>query len=215
MTTPIVFIDTETDGVHPGRRVWEVGMIRRDDAGERETSFFVHIDLRTADPVGLRVGGFYDRHPFGRRLSGQIPDGPKEPRLCTPRDIAEPKSAISTADAAHRVAQWTHGAHLVGAVPNFDAEVLANLLRANSLIPAWHYHLIDVEAMAVGWLAARQPDNLWSAPPWKSDELVKAVEVLHPDPDLRIAGSDEEKHTALGDARWAKRWYDAMTGGIR
>ena len=28
MTAPIVFLDTETDGLHPGRRVWEVAMIR-------------------------------------------------------------------------------------------------------------------------------------------------------------------------------------------
>jgi len=63
--TPLCFIDTETDGVHPGRKPWEIALIRRDETGEHEQSFFVDIDLSTADPFGLRVGRFYDRHPLG------------------------------------------------------------------------------------------------------------------------------------------------------
>ena len=30
MSTPLVFIDTETDGLHPGRKAWEIALIRRD-----------------------------------------------------------------------------------------------------------------------------------------------------------------------------------------
>ena len=52
-----------------------------------------------------------------------------------------PGSYLDEMDAAKVVAAWTHGAHIVGAVPNFDAEVLASLLRYNGLTPAWHYHL--------------------------------------------------------------------------
>ena len=55
-----MFLDTETDGIHPGRRVWEVAMIRRDYDGDSvkqiETHFFVGLDLRDSDPFGLRVG---------------------------------------------------------------------------------------------------------------------------------------------------------------
>ena len=48
------------------------------------------------------------------------------------------------------VERITRGAHLVGAVPTFDAEVLGARMRANGICPSWHYHLIDVEALAVG-----------------------------------------------------------------
>jgi hypothetical protein len=61
--TPLVFLDTETTGVHPAREVWEIGMIRRDDEGEREIQFFVDVDLSLADPFGLSIGKFYERHP--------------------------------------------------------------------------------------------------------------------------------------------------------
>lgn len=195
--TPLVFLDTETDGVHPNRRVWEVAMIRRDDDGQRERSFFVGLDLRYSDPFGLKVGGFWDRHPSGRKMSGKPPlPGPTVPPLCAH-------------DAAKEVMSWTFGAHLVGAVPNFDAEVLARLLRAEGYLPSWHYHLIDVEAMAVGWLFGTYPNGagLVGEPPWKSDDLARACGVEPP--------TDDERHTALGDTRWAMRWYDAMTGGAQ
>lgn len=46
------------------------------------------------------------------------------------------------------------------------------------------------------------------APPWKSDDLGLALGV-EPCPE-------EDRHTALGDARWVKRIYDTvMTGGAR
>lgn len=194
--TALCFIDTETTGVHPNRQVWEIAMIRREEGIEdRELSFFVDVDLSEADPFGLSVGRFYERHPHGQFLSSQ----------------SAPKRAVSRAQAAERVATWTHGAHLVGAVPNFDAETLAPLLRAHGMIPAWHYHLIDVEALAVGFLAglAAAPIQIIEtgrpqpvALPWNSDDLSRACGVE--------PASEEERHTALGDARWAMRLYDAI-----
>ena len=200
MTAPLCFIDTETDGVHPDRKVWEVAMIRREGRHEHETAFFVEIDLSTADPFGLKVGRFYDRHPLGRYLAGKGIDMPE------PYDDSH--EYLSAAEAARVVARYTHGAHLVGAVPNFDAEVLARLLRDEFLTPAWHYHLVDVEALMVGALAGRGPANVTKvSPPWKSDNLSRAIGVEPP--------SEDERHTALGDARWAMRCYDAVMGGAR
>jgi hypothetical protein len=206
---PLCFIDTETTGVHPGRKVWEIAMIRRQDGLEdRELSFFVDVDLSNADPFGLNVGRFYERHPAGRWIAAEpgsidMPHGGEFGRF---RD---------TYNAALAVATYTHGAHLVGAVPNFDAETLAPLLRAENLIPSWHYHLVDVEALAVGYLAGRWAQAAadghpaepgpFNGVPWKSDELTRACGVE--------PASDEERHTALGDARWAMRLYDAITGG--
>lgn len=191
---PIVFLDTETDGVHPDRRPWEIAMIRREpDGTQTEREFFVEIDLDTADPFGLRVGRFYDRHPLGRYLSQE------DYQRVWPDETGD---FLTVAEAVMVVARWTHGAHVAGAVPNFDTETLAPILRFWGLTPAWHYHLVDVENLAVGFLAARgEPIQ----PPWKSDDLAAALGV---DP-----GAPEEKHTALGDARWAMRIYDAVMSG--
>lgn len=193
MTATICAVDTETDGVHPDRNAWEVALIRRDENGQRELSFFMEIDLSTADPFGLRVGRFYDRHPVGRWLAKQT-----EGLVPVPGDA----NLWSCTDAAYAIAQMTHGAHLVGAVPNFDAEVFDHLLRKNGLSPGWHYHLVDVEALAVGFAAAK---GLALAPPWKSDTLMDEIGVESP--------AEEDRHTALGDARWALRVYDAVMAG--
>ncbi|MFD3594386.1 hypothetical protein ACFWU5_16805 [Nocardia sp. NPDC058640] len=225
MTTPIVFLDTETDGLHPGRKVWEVAMIRRDDAGERAIQFFVDIDLDTADPFGLKVGRFYDRHPVGQWLSR--PGDLSPYTLDRPLPGDDGLNMVLPYLAAELVARWTHGAHIVGAVPNFDTEVLGNLLRENGLTPNWHYHLIDVENLAVGYLAGLRasgrldtPDGEESledkalrldrlaaiAPPWKSDNLSRLLDVEPP--------SEAERHTAMGDACWAMRLYDKITGYV-
>ena len=155
---PIAFIDTETE--------WHT---------------FVTNDLSTADPYGLRVGRFYERHPVGRALAGEM----------------VPDTTALLSETAHRVAALTHGTHLVGAVPNFDAELLDRLLRDQGLIPAWHYHLIDVENLAVGYLAGQGHVFI---PPWSSESLTEALGVT--------ASTEDERHTAMGDARWAQRIYD-------
>jgi hypothetical protein len=194
--TALCFIDTETTGVHPERQVWEVAMIRREGDKQQGATFFVDVDLSNADPFGLQVGRFYDRHPVGRWLSNK--GGPSE----LPKG-SDAGPHLDRATAARVVARFTHGAHLVGAVPNFDSETLAPLLREHGLTPAWHYHLIDVEALAVGYLWGKSP-HMMCEPPWKSDILARECGVEPP--------SDDERHTALGDARWAMRWYDAITG---
>lgn len=191
---PICFVDTETDGVHDGRKVWEIGAIRREPDGDETTYHaFVEIDLATADKFGLRVGGFYDRHPMGRFLS----------RLDrTPPSTTWPSACVTRDRAAIDIARITHGANIIGAVPSFDTEVLDRLLREQGLTSAWHYHLGDVENLAVGFLAGRgQP----MPPPWSSSELTAALGVE--------PGADDEKHTALGDVRWAMRMYDAVMSG--
>jgi hypothetical protein len=208
---PIVAVDVETDGLHPGRRVWEVAMIRRDERGERERQFFVAIDLRNSDPKGLQIGGYWDRHPHGKAIS--TPPGypvtdsaPMTPELvAAAREAACPPPVLSKFDAARVVAKWTFGAHLVGVNPAFDAETLAGLLRSEGHIEGWHYHLIDMVAMSIGWLqgikAHLHPEDC--GPPWKSDVLSRYCGVEPP-------GND--RHTALADAKWALAWYDRIAG---
>jgi hypothetical protein len=192
VNAPLAFVDTETDGLHPGRQAWEIAIIRREPDGKQiEWQAFVEINLSTADPMGLKIGRFYDRHPLGRRIAGD--DNLPQPWR---------EGLISNSYAAMEVANLTHGAHIVGAVPSFDTEVLNRLLRSDGLIPAWHYHLIDIEVLALGYIAAH---GLRMDPPYRSDDLTAAMRVEPAAP--------EERHTALGDARWAMRMYDAAIGG--
>lgn len=202
MTPPIAFVDTETTGVHPGRRPWEIAIIRREPDGTESTwvGQIGDVDLSQADPFGLRIGRFYERY-WRYAHHTKLPNGGN--------------AMIKTEEqAAFIVEDLTRGAHLVGAVPNFDSETLDAMLRRHQLIPAWHYHLIDVEALAVGYLSGRleaarmEIDQSLTEPalalPWKSDDLSRACGVNPP--------SEQDRHTALGDAQWAQRWYDTITG---
>ena len=243
-TRPLVFLDTETTGLHADRRPWEIAWIRREPDGT-ETERLIQIsdvDLSTAELKGLQVGRFYER--YFRYIGGdQKPDNVEIDR--------EFLAAIAVEEA-------TRDAIVVGAVPSFDTEVLAAMLRRHKLCPSWYYSLVDVENMAAGWLSAlparapivarlhaarrelseqtiltekiraytrseglleaeekrvechcvlteieKELAGLLSAD-CRSDDLSRACGVEPPAP--------EERHTALGDARWVKRWYDHITG---
>lgn len=203
MSALLAFVDTETTSLRADRRAWEIGIIaRHEDGHEVEHHWFIdasHLDLGNADPMALKIGRFHERHPQYRL----------DPFDGTP--------ASDEAGALREVEAVTRGAHLVGAVVSFDAEVLGNRMRANGICPSWHYHLIDMEALAVGWLhrhAAHLENRQISldeatklrqlaTPPWKSGDLSAA---------LGVTVSEEDRHTALGDARWAMRLYNAVTG---
>jgi len=81
--------------------------------------------------------------------------------------------------------------HLVGACPAFDDRFLRNAYGSGGV--PYHYHVIDVEAMAFGAL------GLPTIPPLK--ELRTA---------LGIEGENEAAHTALADAREVKLIFDAL-----
>lgn len=133
---PIAFVDVETDGLGPQCRAWEIAIIRREDGEQTELHWFLPLDLRHADPVGLDVGGFWDRHPSGRKVSGK-PPAPIEP-------------TTTCHEAARDIMRLTFGATLVGAGVHFDAGVLSRLLRAEGYLPSWHYRLRCVTTLASG-----------------------------------------------------------------
>lgn len=199
--TNLVFIDTETTSLRHDRRAWEIGAIlRRPGHGDVETTWLVdteNLDLGNADLFSLKIGRFFERHPQVRE------------------DGADAGSKVyDEIDALSEVEAVTRGAHLIGAVVSFDTDVLGQRMRANGICPSWHYHLIDVEALAAGCLAHTAGEVTYTAgeeyadrqvftPPWKSDDLSAA---------LGITVSEDERHTALGDARWARAIYDAVMG---
>jgi Exonuclease len=179
----LAFVDCETTGLDADRHeIWEVGLIL---SGEKETShrWFLPVDLSRADSVALNIGKFHQRHPDGYDFDniGQLTD---------------------LQSFARDFAGMTRGRHLVGAVISFDEERLRRLLRANGACPEWHYHLIDVEALAVGYI--KGIDQHYAIPlPFNSRELSLALGV---DP------TQFELHTGLGDARWAKAIYETVMG---
>jgi hypothetical protein len=109
--------------------------------------------------------------------------------------------------ASRDVERLTRAAHLVGAVPNFDADVLDRRMREHGILPSWHYHLVDVETLAVGWLARRSDRgrvNDIPTLPWDSEAVSRALNVEPP--------ADNERHTAMGDAKWVRAMYDSIMG---
>ena len=185
--TNVCFVDTETTGLDPDRHeIWEVGLILPDGS---EHEWQLPVDLSRADPIALNIGRFHERRWAGRHW---------------PNDEGK-AVVVPTARFAYDFVALTRGLHLAGAVVSFDAERLWKLLRANGECPMWHYHIIDVEALAAGWLRAQLDPSLWTIaqPPWKSEDLSRAVGV---DPD------QFDRHTALGDARWAMAIYEAVMG---
>lgn len=136
--TPLCFLDTETDGLGPNCRAWEVAIIRRDEKGETTHHWFLPLNLKHSDPFALKVGGFWDRHPMGRKVSGKD-EAPREP--VTPAH-----------DAARDIMRLTFGATLVGSNPAFDADVLGRLLRCEGYLPSWSHRLRDVATLASGHL---------------------------------------------------------------
>jgi hypothetical protein len=138
---PTIFLDTETTGLHDDRRAWEISMIRR-DAGAPDTTItlFIHIediDLAHADPTGLPVGRFHDRHPaFGAPL------GPDQLYL-------------SEATATEIVDDWTAGAEIFGVRPRFDTVTLDKALHRHGRTPRWWRDPVDITDLARGWMLAR------------------------------------------------------------
>lgn len=160
----LAFVDTETTGLDPDvHQIWEVGLIVDGVAHH----WFLPVNLGRADARALEIGRYHERWRW---------------------DMATNLQQFATEFAA-----LTRGRHLVGAVVSFDEERLRKLLRANGACPEWHYHLVDVEAMAAG--------RCKIAPPWNSEALSLA---------LKVDPAQFDRHTALGDARWALALYEAI-----
>lgn len=190
---PVIFCDTETTGLDPDRHeIWELALITEEG---REYCWQLPVDLARADPTGLRVGRFYERR---RAISGLSHVQSLHRVMYPAREGQELKwdaVGLPVAYTAETVALMLDGCHIVGAVPSFDAAFLTRWLNAHGQAATWHYHLVDVEALAAGRLGAE--------PPWNSEDLSRGVGV---DPE------QFDRHTALGDARWARAIYEAVLG---
>jgi hypothetical protein len=188
--TTLCFIDTETTSLRHDRRAWEIAAIIRKEAGEQtgddqEYTWLItagDLDLGNADLNSLKIGRFHERHP-----------GLYAPSTLDFRQLAHAARVHGEVHVLAQVEKLTRDAIIVGAVPWFDTEVIANRMRAHGICPSWHYHLVDVETLAAG--------HLKLAPPWDFDKILAAFGLTY---------QEEERHTALGDARMVARLYDVV-----
>lgn len=175
----VVFLDTETTGLSLDDDIWEFAAIRRESDGTEKAH---HLFVQHGDRCEKLPEPFYSDHVNRFNEHGL-------------NFVSQPNLAMYVRDL------FVGRPHVVGAVPNFDTERLALLLRRHNVEPGWHYHLVDVENLAVGYLAAKGINVVL---PWDSDDLT-ALLGLAPVPE-------DERHTAMGDARWAQRIYDHVMG---
>ena len=181
----IVFLDTETTGLDPdSEQVFEIAVVRED--GSYKTWRLEPDPPTVADmhPKAAEVNRYHERTAF--------PNWKWDAKYEDTDDVWE--------GVLSEVFAELDGAHIVGAVPDFDTRFLKALFdRWQMTPPKWHYHLIDIESMIVGYFAST---GVEFPLPGDSEALSLALGI-HP----------RERHTALGDAEWVMRMYEEMTGG--
>lgn len=229
--THLAFIDTETTGLNLELHdIWELALIVRGHPNPAKDGDYVWqfpVSLEDADPMALQISHWYERSIQWGNSSIAPPPQHSQYAYVVAGMTSHPEpekrqfygkhDQTSLAYALRDICDLVNGAHLVGAVPDFDAYRLRRLLGDHGFLPTWHYHLVDIEALMVGYISHRtqsiQTLHLSDdteikkvALPWKSDDLSRAINVAPP--------SEEERHTALGDARWAERVYDKVVLGV-
>jgi hypothetical protein len=183
----LVFLDTETTGLSVDDDVWEFAAVRREpDGTERELHLFLEHSAAKCMRLPESFLADHQRRFPASHTSKWHPD------------------VVSQRKAVELINEFLQGRpHIVGAVPSFDLPRIARLCGewlGEEWSPPWHYHVIDVENVALGWLNGR---GITTAPPYRSDDLAAACGVE--------PAAKDERHTAMGDVRWVMRWYDAMT----
>jgi len=201
-STPIAFVDTETTHLSAEiGEVWEVAVILRKDGAETEYIWqFRPLNPSAADPESLKIGRFAERFA--------VEDGHEA--AFTARDRISPMSRdLAVAD----ITDILRGAILVGSNTAFDDRFLRKLVGLGN--HQWHYRPICIATLAAGYqfgqaaslraVGGELRDGDVPAMPLSSRRLSRWVGVEPP--------GDDVAHTALGDARWARDVYDAVTRG--
>lgn len=154
--TKIVFIDTETTGLHPTRHeIWEVGAIVREEGrSDQEFEWQLPVDIGRASDEALELNGYWDRR--------------------------WPANKIAPIPAFARVfSAMTKDAILVVNNPTFDIPRLDALIRPYAS-PRWHYHPRDVQDMAVGYLKALAREGADcdpGEPPWSGGQILRLFNI--------------------------------------
>lgn len=207
----LCFVDTETTSLSAeDGEIWEFAGIRRTykdpehqklGFNQRRLEFQIECDLGKADPFSLKIGRYRER--FGVKGDWETFSVPGDDAPLTDAYDTNPEGRVVTSkfDAARLIERFTRNTTLVGNCVSFDSERMERLLRAYNECPGWYYHIIDIEPMIVGYAIAKGvPFSL----PYSSSDLTKWLGVEEP--------SEAERHTAMGDAEWVMRQWDALHG---
>lgn len=178
--SPIVFLDTETCGLGLDDPIWEIALVRRETDGTETTHhFFVEHDTAAAEDLPDRYREDHDTR--------------YDPETAYPVD-----QVATLLLYLLRPALDGERAHVVGCCPWFDMARISRQITDGA--QPWHFHLIDVEAMAFAHLTVTEgrPPQV----PWFSDDLFARLG-LH----VEVG----QRHTAMYDAQLARAAYAAMT----
>ncbi|MGD9618903.1 MAG: exonuclease domain-containing protein [Mycolicibacterium sp.] len=177
----VVFLDTECTGLDRNADIWEFGAVRRHVDGSRSR---LHMFVEH-DPVkAVRLP-----EPFHTDYTRRCPVN---------RDDLVPQRT-----AAIEIYEFIGGDPIVvGAVVTFDSHRLAVLFGRHRIPqPRWLYTVVDVCALAAGYLRARgEPVEF----PVRLDQLGQ---------HLGIDTSKHARHTALGDAAFVEDIFDRCNVG--
>lgn len=210
----LAFVDVETTGVDPSRHeMWEAAIIvwKGNDWLEHHW-LYRPPSLETADPMSLRVGGFYERNNVPRGLAEAANFAAKEQyaewtnngaTLTDPEKVAigwEKRNSRARPDTmAHLIATLLNGKVLVGVNTHFDAAFLEAFLRAHGAAPSWGYRLENIGSRIGGYLAAH------------GKTLRPGASSMDAYDALGVDTSKTTTHTALGDARLVRDAWVKMT----
>jgi hypothetical protein len=211
----LAFIDTETTGLDAERHeIWEAAALvftgqtptpieldeplekgqgytitKRADGWEEHHWFVTPTQFGTSEPIALEIGHFRERFDFTK--------------ACMPNQFAA------------WFADLTWGKSLIGAIPSFDEERIRRLCKQWGVVYNWHYHLIDIESMMLGWLMGNTNGHqatghapfpeftLIDSFPFKHSQLLEPMGIIVP---------ESEKHTALGDAKAVREAFMRIFG---
>lgn len=186
----LVFLDIEATSLDIFvARPWEIAMIERwPNGAERRTWIMIsNVDTSRASERSLEVGRFAERHrPDGRSrwLSEEMAALWVARRLCEDHVLGRPMVVGSN-------------------VAGYDLPVLAAMLGRHGFVPEWYHHPVDL----VTWTQAREAQSPFGTVSLRRDgsyDLSSLAGV--PSPAVEVA------HTAMGDAMWARAWWDAVKG---
>lgn len=126
-------------------------------------------------------------------LSTASPDALRKNRFFERRRDCYKKYGVTAEEGAWKIAEFTSGAVLAGNRITFDEGMISAYLAKQKLAHAWELYTIDVPTFGAGALGLKKKFN--------GKTISELLGVPLPD--------DSERHTAMGDAKWARRMHVA------